>query len=291
VLLPNRAEYISAWVGLTKLGIAAALINNNLTGAALAHCLSISNADHVITDNESLAATETIRAGLARPLKYWVIDAELSTSSRSPRLGLERTQARARATAGLPARGHKGRDVALYIYTSGTTGMPKAAKITHMRAQLYMRSFAGDDESERRRQNLLRAAALSRHGRPVRRRLCAAKRRHGRVAAKVLRITHFWDDVVDHDCTMFVYIGELCRYLVNQDPGPKDRAHKLRLAFGNGLRPEVWDEFQARFNCPADHGILRLDRRQRVDVQLRRPPRRNRPRAALPAAQFRRAAR
>jgi fatty-acyl-CoA synthase len=44
VLLPNRAEYISAWIGLTKLGIAAALINNNLTGAALAHCLSISNA-------------------------------------------------------------------------------------------------------------------------------------------------------------------------------------------------------------------------------------------------------
>jgi fatty-acyl-CoA synthase len=49
---------------------------------------------------------------------------------------------------------------------------------------------------------------------------------------------------------MFVYIGELCRYLVNQDPSPKDRAHKLRLAFGNGLRPEVWEEFQARFAVP-----------------------------------------
>src|SRR5262245_62567284 len=43
VLLPNRAEYVPAWVGLTKLGVSAALINNNLTGAALAHCLSISN--------------------------------------------------------------------------------------------------------------------------------------------------------------------------------------------------------------------------------------------------------
>jgi fatty-acyl-CoA synthase len=62
--------------------------------------------------------------------------------------------------------------------------------------------------------------------------------------------THFWDDVIDNHCTMFVYIGELCRYLVNQDPSPKDRAHKLRLAFGNGLRPEVWEEFQARFAVP-----------------------------------------
>src|SRR5262245_57291786 len=43
LLLPNRAEYVPAWVGLAKIGAAAALINNNLTGAALAHCLSISN--------------------------------------------------------------------------------------------------------------------------------------------------------------------------------------------------------------------------------------------------------
>lgn len=62
--------------------------------------------------------------------------------------------------------------------------------------------------------------------------------------------SHFWGDVIDNNCTMFVYIGELCRYLVNQDPTPKDRVHKLRLAFGNGLRPEVWEEFQARFNVP-----------------------------------------
>src|SRR5690606_40665780 len=65
LLLPNRAEYIPAWMGMAKLGIATALINNNLTGAALTHSLSISGADHVITDPESLAAVDTIRAGLA----------------------------------------------------------------------------------------------------------------------------------------------------------------------------------------------------------------------------------
>src|SRR5262245_42884133 len=47
LLLPNRAEYVPAWMGFAKLGIATALINNNLTGAALAHCLSISGATHV----------------------------------------------------------------------------------------------------------------------------------------------------------------------------------------------------------------------------------------------------
>src|SRR6185295_14980316 len=72
LLLPNRTEYVPAWIGLAKIGVATALINNNLTGAALAHCLSISGASHVITDKGSMQAVSTIRAGLARPLLYWL---------------------------------------------------------------------------------------------------------------------------------------------------------------------------------------------------------------------------
>ena len=56
----------------------------------------------------------------------------------------------------------------------------------------------------------------------------------------------FWDDVVRWDCTLVQYIGELCRYLVNSPPHPKERAHRLRLACGNGLRPDVWRAVQAR---------------------------------------------
>jgi fatty-acyl-CoA synthase len=246
LLLPNRAEYVPAWVGLTKIGAAVALINNNLTGAALAHCLSISNATHVIIDTETLGAVETIRAGLARPLKYWVIDAGFAPAAdrhaldlKEPKLAPERPP-KARRT------GIKSRDVALYIYTSGTTGMPKAAKITHMRAQLYMRSFAGMTKAKAE-DNIYCVLPLY-HATGG---LCgvgAALLNGGTITLRrKFSATHFWSDVVEHGCTMFVYIGELCRYLVNQGAGPLDRAHKLRLAFGNGLRPEVWEEFQARF--------------------------------------------
>ncbi|HYD88652.1 MAG TPA: long-chain-acyl-CoA synthetase [Vitreimonas sp.] len=248
LFLPNRAEYVPAWMGLAKIGVAAALINNNLTGTALAHCLSISNADHVITDSETAPAAETIRAGLPRPLTYWLIDGEAGQSAhkaidlKTPKAAPERPPPSRRA-------GLKSRDVALYIYTSGTTGLPKAAKITHMRAQLYMRSFAGSTRAtaEDRLYCVLPlyhatgglcgvGAALFRGGTVVLRRKFSA--------------SHFWDDIAEHGCTMFVYIGELCRYLVNQPPHPKERAHALRLAFGNGLRPEVWSEFQPRFAVP-----------------------------------------
>jgi fatty-acyl-CoA synthase len=246
LLLPNRAEYVPAWIGLAKLGIASALINNNLTGAALAHCLSISNASHVITDTESLAASETIRAGLPRPLTYWVIDTDFSQAPdrhaldlKEPKLAPERP-AKARRT------GLKARDVALYIYTSGTTGMPKAAKITHMRAQLYMRSFAGATKANA--EDRIYCVLPLYHATGG---LCGVGSALLNGGTIVLRrkfsASHFWSDVIDNNCTMFVYIGELCRYLVNQDPSPSDRTVKLKLAFGNGLRPEVWEDFQARF--------------------------------------------
>ena len=60
----------------------------------------------------------------------------------------------------------------------------------------------------------------------------------------------FWDDVVDNDCTVFDYIGELCRYLLNAPPHPKETRHKLRLACGNGLRPDIWEAFKERFRIP-----------------------------------------
>jgi fatty-acyl-CoA synthase len=63
-------------------------------------------------------------------------------------------------------------------------------------------------------------------------------------------VQHFWNDVCKWDCTLFQYIGELCRYLVNAAEHPRERAHRLRLCCGNGLRADVWEKFQTRFAIP-----------------------------------------
>jgi len=62
--------------------------------------------------------------------------------------------------------------------------------------------------------------------------------------------SRFWDDIVEWDCTLFQYIGELCRYLINSAPHPRETEHRIRLCCGNGLRPDVWDEFKQRFRIP-----------------------------------------
>ena len=64
---------------------------------------------------------------------------------------------------------------------------------------------------------------------------------------KSFSATRFWDEVIASRATAFIYIGEICRYLLNQPPKPTDRQHRVRVIAGNGLRPEIWNEFTERF--------------------------------------------
>ena len=138
---------------------------------------------------------------------------------------------------------------ALYIYTSGTTGLPKAAHVSHYRLMRWSQWFAGlmDTRPEDRMYDCLplyhsvggvvAVGALLVSGGSV-------------VIRSRFSASDFWRDVKDERCTLFQYIGELCRYLVNAPAQPLETEHSLRLACGNGLRPEVWDAFKTRFRIP-----------------------------------------
>lgn len=65
--------------------------------------------------------------------------------------------------------------------------------------------------------------------------------------------SQFWKDCIEHECTSFVYVGEICRFLVMQPPSAFDRLHKIRRAVGNGLRANYWEEFRDRFNVECNY--------------------------------------
>jgi fatty-acyl-CoA synthase len=60
----------------------------------------------------------------------------------------------------------------------------------------------------------------------------------------------FWNDIIRWNCTLFQYIGELCRYLLHTKPNPLETKHQLRICCGNGLRPDIWNDFKSRFCIP-----------------------------------------
>jgi fatty-acyl-CoA synthase len=235
VLLPNRLEYLPLWFGLSKLGVIAALINHQLTGEALAHCLKLSEAQLVVVDETTRGALQSAPDWLPKSRDLAEISGFASHGSARPPRSLR---------AGMTAA-----DTALLIYTSGTTGLPKAARINHARAQLYMRGFAGATGARPSDRIYVTLPLYHATGG-----LCAMGAALLNGGSVILRHTfsasHFWDEIRAEQATMFVYIGELCRYLTNSPPDPAQASHAIRLAFGNGLARDVWPELQRRFAVP-----------------------------------------
>src|SRR5215510_12055254 len=246
LLMPNRPEFMALWLGVTRIGGVVALVNTHLTGPALAYCINVVHPRHIVLADALLAQFDTARTHVTSDAKLWLhgeADANL------PRIDREVDALRGDRLADADRRRLTIEDRALYIYTSGTTGLPKAANINHYRLMLASHGFSAviDTRASDRLYDCLpmyhtvggvvaTGAMLLNGGATVIREKFSAR--------------EFWDDITRWDCTIFQYIGELCRYLVNSPPHPKERAHRLRLACGNGLRPDVWPQFRDRFNIP-----------------------------------------
>ena len=241
LLMENRPDYICAWLGMFKVGAAVALINTNLTGQALAHSIAISGAAHAIVGAELKDSFEGALPFFDSAPRGWMqnkgdLDQRLAEASE-----LE---------PGLAARGGlTARDRAFFIYTSGTTGLPKAANFSHMRMLFMMSGFAGALQP-RQTDRIYDPLPLYHSTGGV----CAVGLAFFSGGALIIKrkfsVHEFWSDVHKYGATMFEYIGELCRYLLNAPPSPLDRGHKIRAITGNGLRAEIWREFQSRFAIP-----------------------------------------
>ncbi len=246
LMMPNRPEYLACWLGIARVGGVIALLNTNLTDRSLAHCINVVSPKHVIVDDrlgdQFLTSEDYLNAGPTiwfhgadRPHRMRIDkDLDLLPTDNIPRN--ERPQLTIN-------------DKCLYIYTSGTTGLPKAANINHYRVQSIMAGFsAATAASETDRIYVCLPLYHSAGGVLA---VGTALTVGGSVViAEKFSASTFWDDVVDNQCTMFQYIGELCRYLLNSPPHPKETAHNLRIISGNGLRPDIWDSFLTRFKIP-----------------------------------------
>jgi fatty-acyl-CoA synthase len=248
LLMPNRPEYMAIWLGITAVGGVVALLNTNLRSQALAHCVDIVTPKHLIVAAELFEQYQSAAAHLSTRPKVWVHDGDAS-NTEFPRIDRDIERYSPDRLAAYERRGVTIADRALAIYTSGTTGLPKAANTSHHRVLQWSLWFAGlintgpDDRMYdclplyHSVGGVVATGATLVNGGSV-------------VLRDKFSVQNFWNDIREWDCTLFQYIGELCRYLVNAPEHPLERAHKLRLCCGNGLRPDVWEQFQTRFRIP-----------------------------------------
>jgi len=246
LMMRNQPEYLAVWMGIIRVGGICALVNTNLTGSGLAHCLNIVEAKQIIVADDLIPAYESASYSLIDPPRLWSHGRDHVDAERIEPV-LERLAATPLPDADLPELTID--DPALYIYTSGTTGLPKAAVINHYRVQAIMAGFSAACDSTPD-DRIYIAQPLYHTAGGVLAPGIALMNGGSCFIREKFSASQFWDDVVTYDCTMFQYIGELCRYLLNAPTHPNETKHKIRICNGNGLRPDIWMDFKTRFRIP-----------------------------------------
>jgi len=233
IMLRNSPNAVLTMLAAVKCGAVAGMLNYHQRGEVLAHSLGLLDAKVLIAETDLVSAvTECGGTG----------DSETLTVE-----DLERFAVSAPATNPATASAVQARDTAFYIFTSGTTGFPKASLMTHLRWLKALAAFGGLGLRLKSSDTLYCCLPLY-HNNALTVALSSVINSGATLAlGKSFSASKFWDEVIASRATAFIYIGEVCRYLLNQPPKPTDRAHKVRMIAGNGLRPEIWDEFTKRF--------------------------------------------
>ena len=243
LLMSNRPEYMSIWLGLGRAGLITALINTELRGHSLAHCVNVAAPKAMIVESSLAPQLASAFPQLNPGISLW---AHGATEGGEPQMD-EAIETFSDATLAPDEQiALTVEDPVLYLYTSGTTGLPKAARINHARLQRIMYSTSAVMNARATDRMYLclpmyhvvgglvgTGSVLSVGG------SCYIRERFS--------AREFWSDASRNQCTLFVYVGELCRYLLNQPRGPEDRSHRIRTCLGVGLRPDIFAKFRDRF--------------------------------------------
>jgi len=253
VFLENRPELLAVVAGAAKIGVACAMLNTSQKGQVLSHSINLIEPKMVIVGEELVGVIDDIKGNLkadhSQPFQFLADGNTLNLFDDAPD-GYANMAANVSAhrsdtlhVTNPPTMG----DTAVYLFTSGTTGLPKAAPGSHRK---FIKAYGGFGlmSLAMKPQDVLYCTLPLYHGTALL--VCWGSVLAGGSALAIRRkfsASEFWNDVRYYRATTFGYVGELCRYLINQPPSDKDREHNLTKMVGNGLRPSIWNEFKSRF--------------------------------------------
>ena len=253
VLLDNRPELLALVAGAGKVGVACAMLNTSQKGKVLTHSINLIEPKMLVVGDELLEHAEGIRKEIdlkhSNPFLYLADTNTLNIYGDAPEGYVNLAQEVSRCPSARPTLSNPVvmGDTVVYLYTSGTTGLPKAAPGSHRK---FIRAYGGFGmlSLAMEPEDVLYCTLPLYHGTALL--VCWGSVLAGGSAIALRRkfsASAFWDDVRRYKATTFGYVGELCRYLLNQPPSDQDRNHSLTKMIGNGLRPSIWRDFKDRF--------------------------------------------
>jgi len=249
IFLENRADLIFIIGAAAKTGIIASLINTKQKRKSLIHSLTINKVKGYIIGEELLDRFEEVKPNLNLLSSQYLLYLEDIGKKTPPNgyINLKENVKDEDDKNPLTVKDLKLRDNYVYIFTSGTTGLPKAVPISHYHtisaslawSKFYM-NITPDD--------IMYISLPFFHSNALNIGWAAALGGGATIAiARKFSASNFWDQIRKYKATCFNYVGEICRYLLNQPPDPNDKNHNVVKIVGNGLSPEIWKDFKIRF--------------------------------------------
>jgi citronellyl-CoA synthetase len=252
VFIENRPELLVSILAVAKVGAVSALLNTAQTRDTLVHSLNLVAPVAIILGEELVPAFSAVRERVSIDARRSWFVADQDTYNQpgiAPDGFINLMTAAVDGPDDNPASSQQVffDDPCFYIYTSGTTGLPKAGVFKHGR---WMRSSAsfGLIALDMRPEDVVYCTLPLYHATG----LCvcwgsAVSGSSGFAIRRKFSASQFWSDVRAYRATTIGYVGELCRYLVDQSPSPDDNRHGVTKMIGNGLRPGAWHAFKTRF--------------------------------------------
>lgn len=252
IFIENRPELLVTVLAVAKVGAISAMLNTSQTRQALVHSVNLVAPAAIVVGEELVGVYSAIREQVAidTARTWWVADQDTSRDPGSVPAGfINLMLASTDCPSDNPLSSQQVylNDPCFYIYTSGTTGLPKAGVFKHGRWMKTSASFGlialdmAPDDVIYCTLPLYHATGLCVCWGSA---ICGAS---GFAIRRKFSASQFWNDARKYQATTIGYVGELCRYLIDQPPSAADRDNAVLKMIGNGLRPGVWSEFKRRF--------------------------------------------
>ncbi len=250
VYLQNRPAMLFTIVAMAKIGAVASLINPNQRSKVLLHSIQVDRGSFFLIGEELIEAFEEVKGDLnlgERDHLFWMKDQGQGACPPDYQDAADGIATAVSTNPPITQQITSGERFA-NVFTSGTTGLPKASV---QKNQKWLKTYYwfGKVNLNMKQTDIMYVPLPFFHTNAL---IVAWPATLAAGAAIVMRrkfsTTNFWKDVQTYGVTAFVYIGEICRYLLNAPAVPEEKNHQVRIMIGNGLRPDIWQDFKERFN-------------------------------------------